>query len=76
MENDQDIMVIAGYKEDVSIGLKSVCKDVEILSTERNVWRSGPRLIQARSALACVHINNENLQFKWMYRFKISINHE
>ena len=65
MENDQDIMVIAGFKEDVNnIGLKSVCKDVEILSTERNVWRSGPRLIQAKSALACVHINNENLQFK------------
>ena len=62
--DNQDIMVIGGFKEDVSIGLRSVCKDVEILNTERNVWTVAPRLKQAKSALACVKVNNENLEFK------------
>ena len=47
---DNKIMVIGGFKEDVSIGLRSVCKDTEILHTERNVWRPGPRFNQAKSA--------------------------
>ena len=64
VENEQDIMVMGGFKEDVNIGLRSVCKDVEILQTERNVWSSGPRLNQAKSALACIHIDNQNLEFK------------
>ena len=62
--DNKDIMVIGGFKEDVSIGLRSVCKDVEILNTEMNVWKVAPRLKQAKSALACVKVNNENLEFK------------
>ena len=64
MENDQEIMVIGGFKEDVSTGLRSVCKDVEILNTEQNVWRKGPSLKQAKSALACIAINNENMELR------------
>ena len=61
--DNKDIMVIGGFKEDVSIGLRSVCKDVEILNTERNVWSKGPGLKKAKSALACVSLNNEDLEF-------------
>ena len=61
---DNEIMVIGGCKEDVSIGLMSVCKDTEILHTEGNVWRPGPRLIQAKSALSCINIDNQNLEFR------------
>ena len=63
VDRDNEIMVIGGFKEDVSIGLRSVCKDTEVLNTERNVWRPGPRLNQAKSALACIHIDNQNLEF-------------
>ena len=64
MENNQDIMVIGGFKEDVNAGLRKVCKDVEILNTERNVWRPGPKLNEAKSALACIKIDNQHLGFK------------
>ena len=66
MENNQDIMVIGGFKEDVNAGLRKVCKDVEILNTERNVWRPGPKLNEAKSALACIKLDNQHLGFKWM----------
>ena len=64
MENNQDIMVIGGFKEDVNAGLRKVCKDVEILNTERNVWRPGPKLNEAKSALACIKLDNQHLGFK------------
>ena len=61
---DNEIMVIGGFKEDVSIGLRSVCKDTEILHTEGNVWRPGPLLNQAKSALSCINIDNQNLELR------------
>lgn len=64
MANDKDLMVIGGFKEDVNAGLRSVCKDVEILNTERNVWRSGPCLAEAKSALACIMLDNQYSEFK------------
>ena len=64
MENNQDIMVIGGFKEDVNAGLRKVCKDVEILNTERNVWRPGPKLSEAKSALACIKLDNQHSGFK------------
>ena len=65
MEN-QDIMVIGGSKEDtsVSVNLRAVCKDVEILDITENVWRPGPSLNKAKSALACISVNNQDLEFK------------
>ena len=45
----------------------SVCKDVEILNTERNVWRPGPSLKEAKSALACIIVDNQHSEFKWVY---------
>ena len=64
MANYQDLMVIGGFKEDVNAGLRSVCKNVEILNTERNVWRPGPSLNEAKSALACIKVDNEHSGFK------------
>ena len=63
MEN-QDIMVIGGFKEDTSVNLRAVCKDVEILDITENVWRPGPSLNKAKSALACISVNNQDLEFK------------
>ena len=64
MENNQDLMVIGGFKEDVNAGLRTVCNDVEILNTETNVWMTGPKLNEAKSALACIKTDNEHLGFK------------
>ena len=64
MANEKDLMVIGGFKENGNAGLRSVCKDVEILNTERNVWRPGPSLRgEAKSALASlwtINIQNSN----------------
>ena len=64
MENNEDLMVIGGFKEDVNAGLRTVCNDVEILNMERNIWRPGPSLDEAKSALACIKLDNQHLEFK------------
>ena len=60
MENNQDIIMVLGGLEDRN----TVCKDVEILNIERNIWRPGPSLDKARYAMACIKMDNKNFEFK------------
>ena len=62
--DNQDIMVIGGFKEDASVNLRAVCKDVEILDINENVWKPGPSLKKAKSALACISVDNQDLELR------------
>ena len=64
---DEDkIVVVGGFKTDLSDpnnAFSGVCKDVEVFHPRENIWKSSSKLNVARSALAVVNCDNEQLNF-------------
>ena len=65
VEEDK-IIVVGGFKTDLSDpnnAFSGVCKDVEVFHPRENIWKSSSKLNVARSALAVVNCDNEQLNF-------------
>merc|ERR1711923_382274 len=64
--DDDKIVVVGGFKTDLrdpNNAFSGVCKDVEVFHPRENIWKSSSKLNVARSALAVVNCDNEQLNF-------------
>ena len=60
---EEKIVVVGGFKSNPNDAFSGVCKDVEVFDTRENIWKSSSKLNVARSALAVVNCDNEQLNF-------------
>ena len=60
---EEKIVVVGGFKSNPNNAFSGVCKDVEVFDPRENIWKSSSKLNVARSALAVVNCDNEQLNF-------------